>query len=79
MTLPPTITRTPALDRWIRFTADGTVVVNTGKVEIGQGIKTAIAMIAAEELDVGLDQVSVQTADTELTPNEFVTAGSMSV
>ncbi|MFP6834667.1 MAG: molybdopterin cofactor-binding domain-containing protein, partial [Pseudomonadales bacterium] len=79
MTLPPTITRTPALDRWLRFKADGDVVVNTGKAEIGQGIKTAIAMIAADELGVALDQVRVQTADTELTPNEFVTAGSMSV
>ena len=79
MTLPPTIVRTPALDRWLRFSADGSVFVHTGKVEIGQGIKTAIAMIAAEELDVDLSRIRIQTADTEVTPNEFVTAGSMSV
>ena len=79
MRLPAAIRRTPALDRWLRFTADGQVVVYTGKVEIGQGIKTAIAMIAAEELDVDLARIRVQMADTELTPNEFVTAGSMSI
>ena len=55
------------------------MVVHTGKVEIGQGIKTAIAMIAADELDVDLTRIRIQTADTEVTPNEFVTAGSMSV
>jgi nicotinate dehydrogenase subunit B len=79
MTLPPTITRTPALDRWLRFDPDGSVVVYTGKVEIGQGIKTAIAMIAADELDVALERIRVVTADTDVTPNEFVTAGSMSI
>ena len=79
MSLPGPIEREPALDRWIQLNEDGTVTVCTGKVEIGQGIQTAIAMIAAEELDVSLDRIRVQTADTERTPNEFVTAGSMSV
>jgi nicotinate dehydrogenase subunit B len=44
-----------ALDAWIRINADGTVMVFTGKVEIGQSIKTALAQVAAEELDVSLD------------------------
>lgn len=79
MSLPAAIRRTPSLDRWLRFSDDGMLVVYTGKVEIGQGIKTALAMIAAEELDVALARVRVQTADTELTPNEFVTAGSLSI
>ena len=79
MSLPAAIERTPRLDRWLRFAADGTVVVYTGKVEIGQGITTALAMIVAEELDVELDRIRVQTADTELTPNEMYTAGSLSV
>jgi CO/xanthine dehydrogenase Mo-binding subunit len=79
MSLPAPIQREPALDRWIAFNEDGTLTLSTGKVEIGQGIKTAIAMIAAEELDVSLARIRVQTADTEQTPNEFVTAGSMSV
>jgi CO/xanthine dehydrogenase Mo-binding subunit len=79
VSLPPPIERTPALDRWLAFNEDGSVTVLTGKVELGQGIKTALAMIAAEELDVSFGRIRVQTADTELTPNEFVTAGSMSV
>ena len=79
MKLPAAIERTPELDRWIHINADGSITVKTGKVEIGQGITTAIAMIAAEELDVSVERIVVQTADTEITPNEFVTAGSMSV
>jgi hypothetical protein len=79
VSLPPSIERTPALDRWLTFNEDGSITVHTGKVELGQGITTAIAMIAAEELTVSIDRIRVQTADTELTPNEFVTAGSMSV
>lgn len=77
--LPSSIQRAPDLDNWIRFNADETVTVFTGKAEIGQGIKTAIAMIAAEELDVTLDRVRVVTADTHQTQDEGVVSGSMSV
>ena len=52
--------------------------VITGKVEIGQGIKTVIAQIAAEELDVTMSRMRVLLADTELSPDEGYTAGSMS-
>jgi CO/xanthine dehydrogenase Mo-binding subunit len=79
VSLPTAIERTPDLDRWISFAEDGSITVMTGKAEIGQGITTAIAMIAAEELSVHFDRVRVQTADTNLTPNEYVTAGSMSI
>ena len=77
--LSPSLARNPDLDTWIRVEGDGGVTVFTGKVEIGQGIKTAIARIAAEELDLRLDQVRVHTADTAEGPDEFLTAGSMSV
>ncbi|MEM7017832.1 MAG: molybdopterin cofactor-binding domain-containing protein [Pseudomonadota bacterium] len=79
MSLPGAIQRTPELDSWVRVDDDGYITIFTGKVEIGQGIKTAIAMIAAEELDVPVASIRIQTADTNITPNEFVTAGSMSV
>ena len=56
--LPPALVQNPLLSTWIRF-EDLRVIVHTGKVELGQGISTAIAMIAAEELDVNLDQIDV--------------------
>jgi len=75
----PSLERNPRLDSWLRIHADGRVSVFTGKVELGQGIKTALAVIAAEELDVALDRVSVKTADTAEGPNELFTVGSASM
>lgn len=57
---------------------DGIVTVLSGKVEVGQGSRTEIAMAAAEELRLPLDQVRVTLADTDLTPNDGITAGSRS-
>jgi CO/xanthine dehydrogenase Mo-binding subunit len=67
------------LDAWIRITADGTATVFTGKVELGQGILTALAQIAAEELDLPLSRVTMISGDTGRTPNEGMTAGSQSI
>jgi nicotinate dehydrogenase subunit B len=69
----------PDLDTWIRIDSDGTVTLFTGKVELGQGVKTAIARIGAEELDVSVDRIRVQTADTAHGLNELFTAGSGSM
>ncbi len=77
--LPGSLDRYRKLDSWIRINADGTVTVFTGKVELGQGIKTALAQLAAEELDVALARVHMVTADTDLTPDEGVTSGSLSL
>src|SRR5262249_17759001 len=56
-----------------------TVTLFTGKVEIGQGLKAAIARIGAEELDVTLDRIRVSTADTAHGLNELLTVGSQSM
>jgi CO/xanthine dehydrogenase Mo-binding subunit len=77
--LPANLKANPRLDRWVRFEADERVTILSGKVEIGQGIVTAIAQVAAEELDVALDRVAMQPTDTSVSPNEGFTAGSMSV
>jgi len=74
-----TLTYTPGIDSWIRINTDETITILTGKVELGQHIKTALAMIAAEELEVSIDRIRLVTADTALTPNEGYTAGSMSM
>jgi len=76
--LPVALQQNPVLSTWLRFDNDK-VVVQTGKVELGQGISTAIAMIAAEELNVDIDQIVIQTGRTDRGPNEFITAGSMSI
>ena len=52
---------------------------STGRVEIGQGVLTAMAQIAADELDVSLERIAICSGDTELTPNEGYTAGSQSI
>src|SRR5262249_19216599 len=66
-------------DGWLRINADGTATVFTGKVELGQGILTALHQIAAEELDLPLDRITMISGDTGRTPNEGQTAGSQSV
>ena len=69
----------PRLNQWLRFHGDGLVDVMPGKVEIGQGIVTALAQIAAEELDITLDQVRMIPAATNTSPDEAVTSGSLSI
>ncbi len=67
------------VDSWIRLDAEGKVTVLTGKMELGQGIRTALIQIAADELDVDMETVSIINGDTGQTPNESYTAGSASI
>jgi CO/xanthine dehydrogenase Mo-binding subunit len=77
--LPGSLQRQPLLDGWIRIDADGKVTVFSGKAELGQGIKTALLQVAAEELMVKPQRITVVTADTQRTANEGYTAGSRSM
>jgi CO/xanthine dehydrogenase Mo-binding subunit len=77
--LPGSLGTNRMLDGWIRVNPAGTITVFTGKCELGQGILTALAQIAAEELDVAYERVEIVSADTARTPNEGMTAGSLSV
>ena len=77
--LPPSLAANPKLSSWIRFAPEGQVAVSPGKVEIGQGIVTALAQIAADELDVDIGRVRMVRASTAGSPNEGVTSGSLSV
>jgi nicotinate dehydrogenase subunit B len=76
--LPGSLGGAPLLDSWIRIDADG-ITVFTGKAELGQGIRTAIMQVAAEELGLEPEDIILITADTQLTPDEGVTAGSNSM
>ncbi len=67
------------LSAWLRVNANKTVTLMVGKVELGQGILTAVTQICADELDIDLKMVQVISGDTALVPNEGVTAGSFSM
>ena len=79
VSLPASLAANPVLSSWIRFASEGQVLVSPGKVEIGQGIVTALAQIAADELDIELGRVRMVRASTAGSPNEGVTSGSLSV
>jgi nicotinate dehydrogenase subunit B len=70
---------TTRLDDWLAFEPDGTILAFSGKVELGTGVRTALAQIVAEELDVPFERVRMVMGDTALTPNEGYTAGSMTI
>ena len=77
--LPGSLQNNRRLSQWLRIASAGTVTVTPGKVEIGQGILTALAQVAAEELDVNLGRIRLIPAATPSSPNEGVTSGSLSV
>jgi nicotinate dehydrogenase subunit B len=77
--LPADLAANSVLARWLDFSRDGEVTIRTGKVEYGQGIWTALAQVAAEELQVTLARVRVAAVSTSTSPDEGVTAGSLSV
>lgn len=77
--LPVGLLQNPRLDQWLDFSTPGRVTVRTGKVELGQGLLTALAQIAADELDVPLDRLHMVSGDTRTAPAEGFTAGSLSI
>jgi nicotinate dehydrogenase subunit B len=64
---------------WLHIGEDGIVTAFTGKVEIGQNIRTSLAQTVADELRVSFESVRMVTADTALTPFDFGTVGSRSM
>ena len=76
--LPGDLKKAPFLDSWIRVGADGKITVFTGKSELGQGIKTALRQVAAEELSVSFEDIDLITSDTAQTADEGFTSGSQS-
>src|SRR6185312_10803604 len=77
--LPGSLDKNRMLDAWLRINADGTVTVFTGKVELGQGILTALEQIVADELDVAPRRITMVAGDTAQTPDEGFTSGSQSI
>ncbi|MEI7786069.1 MAG: molybdopterin cofactor-binding domain-containing protein [Betaproteobacteria bacterium] len=78
--LPGDLQQHRQLRAWIRIlSADKAVQLLVGKVELGQGILTAVVQLCADELDVDMARVQVVSGDTDRVPNEGVTAGSFSM
>jgi nicotinate dehydrogenase subunit B len=67
------------VDGWIRIDGTGDVTVFCGKAELGTGVKTALAQMVAEELDVRFERVHMVLADTAVCPDQLPTFGSLSV
>jgi CO/xanthine dehydrogenase Mo-binding subunit len=67
------------VESFIAIDRDGKVTVYCGHVDLGTGVQTAIAQIAAEELDVAFERVTVIQGDTALTPDQGITSGSFSI
>ncbi len=78
-TLPKSLADNPRLDRWLGFDQPDRASVRVGKVEIGQGIATALCQIAAEELDIAIDRIDLTAGDTDHAPDEGTTTSSLSV
>ena len=66
------------LDSWLHIASDGKVTVFTGKVEIGQNIRTSLTQQVAEELRVAPASIVLLMGDTDLTPFDMGTFGSRS-
>jgi nicotinate dehydrogenase subunit B len=77
--LPGSLNSNPVLESWIKVAADGSVTVFSGKSELGQGIRTALVQVAAEQLGLPFEDVRLITSDTAQTPNEGYTSGSQSM
>lgn len=67
------------VDSWLAIMNDGNVTVFSGKVELGTGVRTALAQIVAEELDVPFARITMVMGDTARTPDEGYTAGSATI
>jgi nicotinate dehydrogenase subunit B len=66
------------IDSWVAINADNTATIAMGKIDI-TGAPTGLLMIAAEELDLTIQQVSWAPWNTDISPNQGFTAGSNSI
>jgi nicotinate dehydrogenase subunit B len=68
-----------SVESFLSINPDGTVTVYSGKVDLGTGVRTALTQIVADELDVAFSKVVLIQGDTDLTPDQGVTYGSLSI
>jgi CO/xanthine dehydrogenase Mo-binding subunit len=67
------------LDSWLSIDKNGKVTVYAGKVDLGTGVKTALAQIVGEELYVPFNHIQMIMGDTATTPDQWITGGALSI
>lgn len=67
------------VESFVAVNADGTVTVHVGKVDLGTGTRTALAQMAADELDVAFDKVAMVMGDTATTPDQWITGANLTI
>ena len=68
-----------AIDSWLTISPDNRVTIFCGKVDLGTGARTALAQMAAEELDVAFERIEMVMGDTATTPDQWLTAGNLTI
>lgn len=77
--IPDALRGAPCIEQWLEVTDDGALVARPGKVELGQGLRTALAQIVASQLGLSVDRVQVREAVTGVAPDQGQTSGSFSI
>ena len=77
--LPDPFSVYPEVQSWIRVLPDGDIEALSGKVELGQGIRTAMAQIVASQTGIDVERIVVRSTATDTSPDEGVTSGSHSI
>ena len=67
------------VDSFLVIGADGKVTVFVGKVDLGTGTKTALAQMAADELDVAFERIDMVMGDTATTPDQWMTGANLTI
>ena len=67
------------VDAWLKIAPNGMVTFHTGKVELGTGVRTALAQLIAEELDVSMANIQLVMGDTDLCPDQIGTFGQLTI
>lgn len=75
----PSLLSAPKVSDWIDLSTPGSVLIRTGKVELGQGVLTALVQAAADRLGLDAARIRIQSGITGVTPDEGYTAGSLSI
>src|SRR6266850_621237 len=68
-----------AVDSFLVIGRDGRITVFTGKVDLGTGTRTALAQMAADELDVAFERIEMVMGDTATTPDQWLTGANLTI